>query len=161
MISASTFAFALVLVVGVNVVAVWTIYVRLTLAMESERFTIDSAFKNFKQRLDKCERTAPANLAELVDDLAADVRKHAEIQRRFAGRFDQYVGTRKLAPAAAQSPPVEGSCDNWTQALVDGPRSAAASCECDYCVGMRARRRAEKAAILATRPLITAGKRGE
>lgn len=48
--------------------------------------------------------------------------------------------------------PVLGSCDNWTKALLEGPRSEAASCECAYCVGMRTQRRAEKAAILASRP---------
>ncbi|HZN25345.1 MAG TPA: hypothetical protein VFB75_14055 [Burkholderiales bacterium] len=39
-------------------------------------------------------------------------------------------------------------CDNWSIAQRDGPRSEAASCECSYCVGRRAERRALRAALV-------------
>lgn len=42
-------------------------------------------------------------------------------------------------------------CDNWADAQVHGPMSPAARCDCAYCTAMRAARRTEKAAILATR----------
>lgn len=41
------------------------------------------------------------------------------------------------------------ACENWLQAQIDGPRSTAASCECDYCTEQREQRAREKAAILA------------
>lgn len=39
-------------------------------------------------------------------------------------------------------------CDNWSIAQRDGPKSDAASCECSYCVGRRAERRALRAALV-------------
>jgi len=40
------------------------------------------------------------------------------------------------------------ACENWLKAQSEGPRSPAASCECGYCVSMRAERAATRAAIL-------------
>jgi len=39
-------------------------------------------------------------------------------------------------------------CDNWSVAQIAGPNSDAASCECSYCVGRRAERRALRAALV-------------
>lgn len=58
---------------------------------------------------------------------------------------------QQFLPLAAGTLLASAQCENWTQAQVDGPRSKAAECECAYCIGARAARRAQKAAILAER----------
>jgi len=39
-------------------------------------------------------------------------------------------------------------CENWRIAAMEGPRSEAASCECEYCVSMREARRQMKAQLV-------------
>lgn len=43
-------------------------------------------------------------------------------------------------------------CENWARAQSDGPRSAAARCECDYCSYQRMLRAQVRAAILPRTP---------
>lgn len=70
--------------------------------------------------------------------------------RKLSGKF--YAAERERESAAefaAQVEYVEGEavplntptfCANYGQAQIEGPRSKAAACECEYCVEMRARR---------------------
>lgn len=81
------------------------------------------------------------SLESAVDSLDRSHRKlsgrfYAERQERLADEEDD-----KQTPALANI-----GCDNWRIAAIEGPRSEAASCECDYCVSMREARRQMKAA---------------
>lgn len=93
-----------------------------------------------------------------VEALRRELRKlsgrvYAEIQRRAEEPNEERLELELPSPI--------GACDNWTKALTDGPRSTASKCECPFCTAMRTQRRAEKAAILASRPLVGTVKRGE
>lgn len=97
--------------------------------------------------------------------LKSELVRLDNVERRLeklSGRFYRSLRDDEPDPRPDNYPPtVQGSCDNWSAALLQGPRSAAASCECDFCVGMREQRKREKAAILKTRPLVAASKQGE
>lgn len=44
--------------------------------------------------------------------------------------------------------PTTEQCENWATAQRDGPTSAAARCECQYCEGKRAERRQLRSAVI-------------
>lgn len=81
--------------------------------------------------------------------------QHEKLLGRLKTLEGRFYATR--GPIAEESQTVtpmkrvdaEPACENWLQAQVDGPRSVAASCECDFCVRQREQRAREKAAILA------------
>ena len=85
--------------------------------------------------------------------------------RKLAGRF--YVSLRRdrvpnlheewqplpgnggdLGRGLDTRPPNGPVCENWSLAQLEGPKSAAARCECEYCESMRRARRAVKAALV-------------
>jgi len=75
--------------------------------------------------------------------------------RKLSGRF--YAERAERAEASAEPDygepetlaVLQGTmCNNWRLAAVEGPRSVAASCECDYCVSMREARRQIKAQLV-------------
>lgn len=84
----------------------------------------------------------------------AAIEQLAAAQRRLQGRFDK---ARHLA-GPADPPPFVASdgnmlvCENWRTAQIEGPQHPAASCECDFCVSMRAERRKAKEVALAGYP---------
>lgn len=90
-------------------------------ALRKQLQTLRGAFYSFKA---KVEEDMP-----LEDDLER------------LGYGDGNVDQRSFALAGS-------ICDNWSIAQRDGPRSDAASCECSYCVGRRAERRALRAALV-------------
>lgn len=68
--------------------------------------------------------------------------------RKLAGRIyaDEYHGN---LPAPAPRPQtIDVACENYARAQIDGPTSAAARCECEYCSGMRAQRDAFRTAAV-------------
>jgi hypothetical protein len=120
--------------------------------------------------------TAIALIGALLASVAAYTarvhRDHAEREgRRIAAlrarvlSLDAMVETltqqhRKLRGAFYQSrapiepePPAEDQleldvCDNWRRAVVEGPTSSAASCECNYCARARVNRAAVRAKLV-------------
>lgn len=62
--------------------------------------------------------------------------------QKLSGKF--YAAQREATPEPLDSNPPAPAvvCENWGLAQQQGPRSEAASCECDYCVGRRRDRRA-------------------
>jgi len=101
-ISVSTFASVLVLVVVTNACAVWLTYTRLTQVMEFRKSTTDNWLRSFNKRLDAVEltisdvkRTAPISLAAEVAGLTEAVARLRATHQRFAGRFDAAMSKRQ------------------------------------------------------------------
>lgn len=124
MISASTFGFALALVVVVNAAVVSIIWSRLTQAQASLRDTMTNSLQQHSATLERIEptlknamRAAPANLAAEVAALTDAVAKLRTTQLKFQGRFDQYVGQRAM--------PVNGAGTQLASVGVDDPEFAA------------------------------------
>lgn len=70
-----------------------------------------------------------------------------ESHKKLAGRVyaDQYWrGQRDEQPELQPSTAV---CENWARSQTEGPMSAAARCECDYCEGKRADRAKRRASM--------------
>jgi len=111
LISASTYGFAFALVAVPFASLVWIIWLRLTLALESQRATTTQLQKTLhaiaaelRKGLSEAQRAAPATLAAEVADLAAAVSRLRTTQQRFQGRFDQYVGQERAAPSLPLHP---------------------------------------------------------
>lgn len=73
--------------------------------------------------------------------------------RKLSGKFHAAKDSETPRPADVGSAPAglrtpAPYCDNFQMAQLQGPQSDAASCECGYCVEMRARRSAIKAELL-------------
>jgi hypothetical protein len=68
--------------------------------------------------------------------------KLAHMVKSAVGRLDY---SRRGQPPEASA--VGAGCENFALAQLEGPTSAAASCECDYCVSMREARSRVKAAL--------------
>jgi len=75
--------------------------------------------------------------------LASEYREEheADDEQERLGYGDGNVDQRSFALTAS-------ICDNWSVAQITGPNSDAASCECSYCVGRRAERRALRSALV-------------
>lgn len=91
MISPSTFVFALVLVAAVNVALVLIIWSHLMRELHSSQTTTASSMRSLSASVAELKRAAPATIAAEVAELSEAVGKLRDIQRRFQGRFDQYV----------------------------------------------------------------------
>lgn len=92
----------------------WIIYERLTQEQASLRSTSANLQKTLgaitvelRKRVSECERAAPTSLAGEVAGLADAVDKLRQTQRRFQGRFDQYVG-QELPSARGADPSYAG-----------------------------------------------------
>jgi len=71
--------------------------------------------------------------------------------RKLEGRFNADVRWREPVddqPGEMGIGQTANACENFALAQREGPNSAAAACQCVYCEGMRAYRRAEKARLL-------------
>ena len=71
--------------------------------------------------------------------------------RKLAARIyaDEHHGNRPSPhPVEREIAHVQGACENYARAQVEGPLSAAARCECAYCVAMRAQRDAFRSAAV-------------
>jgi len=91
------------------------------------------------------ERSRLTGLERDVDALRRELRK---LSGKFyaAQRAEEDDAGSWDAPLAHAIP--ASICDNWSVAQIAGPNSDAASCECSYCVGRRAERRALRAALV-------------
>ncbi len=88
--------------------------------------------------------------ARMVDLEAVDAAQRQLLVRiqRLEGKFhaSQRQQPEQVAPPVAPAPLMQ-PCENYLRAQKEGPRSAAAACECAYCETMRAQRRAQRAAL--------------
>lgn len=155
----SIFGFVLALCVVENGVLAWIIYSlrTRTQVLESHGSTLSSALATFKRRLELVEKQSPTELATKVAALDEGVARLARTHQRFAGRVSQQLGTGMTNNPEMTNKHAPLFCENYLKAQVEGPRSPAAACECDYCNEQRAARaefRAQK--IPAT---VVAGKR--
>lgn len=117
------------------------------------------------------ERQAQRTALKLTEDRTRLTAAEREIEtlrrelRKLSGKF--YAAMREAEEEAAEledqreaAPPyVIGArdatgglfapvCENYQQAQVEGPQSAAARCECRYCLEMRQRRAAVRSALV-------------
>lgn len=84
--------------------------------------------------------------------------EHAtEALRDWLQRLQGKVSSMRVAPMGSQEAPEPASagpyevCENWLTAKREGPGSAAASCECAFCVDARAKRAALRGELLPAR----------
>lgn len=72
--------------------------------------------------------------------------------RKLSGKF--YAAQREAEVAAALGVDLGDEfgqldiCENWAVAKVEGPTSAAAQCQCNYCLAQRAQRDAQRRALV-------------
>ena len=86
----------------------------------------------------KISTTAGAALLVQINELTAAVDQLQKSNRRELGKLWKAVSVPNNEIAAAVFPPVSTAvCENWGIAQREGPRSDAASCECDYCTERR------------------------
>jgi len=94
------------------------------------------------------------NLRRTLGRIAALESEHATIMSQIAKlRGKVYSLKPDPWPAGIAAPAAAGGagaavCENYLTAQSQGPRSEAAACECDYCVGKREERSRLRAAIL-------------
>lgn len=95
-----------------------------------------------RSRLTGLERDVDAlrrELRKVAGKFYASQREIEDEEREWVENYEANVSQHAI-PASI--------CDNWTAAQREGPQSEAASCECAYCVGRRAERRAFRAAAV-------------
>jgi len=83
----------------------------------------------------------------LEEALASLSSQHAKLRGKFYSSLAP-VDVEHVEVSIRDTGP---TCDNWLTAQLQGPRSEAAKCECNFCTGRRAARAAEKSRILAER----------
>lgn len=91
----------------------------------------------------KSERDRITVLERELDALRRELRKlsgkfHAS-QREVPDDIQEAEFRRKQIDFVPYTAPL-GVCENWLLAQRDGPRSEAASCDCEYCVAQREQR---------------------
>jgi len=91
------------------------------------------------------ERSRITGLERDVDALRRELRK---LSGKFYAAQRELVEVGTLAAWSAPDANPGSICDNWSVAQAMGPNSDAASCECSYCVGRRAERRALRSALV-------------
>jgi hypothetical protein len=106
---------------------------------------------------DLCDRHAKrlgnlrGNVFELEGALAQLANQHRKLEGRFYGTLGAArarIEETKDAIETPQPSDVLVVCENWSKAQKTGPKSDAASCQCDYCVAMRELRHNVKAALV-------------
>lgn len=103
------------------------------------------------RRLNDCERAVNRvrALAGRVTALEGGAESLLLMHRKLSGRFYAAMAERPEPEPEPQLDLIDApTCDNYRQAQIDGPRSAAAQCQCNYCAGMRESRQKVKAALV-------------
>lgn len=91
-------------------------------------------------------RSQTSRVLELERELATLTREVRKLSGKFyAMRREVEEAQEELQLPAPENAPV---CENWQRAQDEGPRSAAAKCECDYCDLQRSKRAALRRAQL-------------
>lgn len=104
-------------------------------------------------RADRAARKLEAARGRLVSlEAAVDSidRSHRKLSGRFYAERQQRLEDVDVAHVQHNDEMTarQFGCENWRIAAIEGPRSEAASCECEYCVSMREARRQAKAQLV-------------
>jgi len=128
--------------------AVWRCIVYMDLARghshEAEAYAL--AVREQRDRLTVMEREVEALRREL---------------RKLGGKVHAHIASEQVDFVHDERAHVQARaalCENYALAQVDGPLSAAARCDCQYCSDMRAHRAAARKADLPRARLLTGGK---
>lgn len=112
----------------------------LSLRAERDRVTVaERDTEALRRELRKLSGAFYAFKRDVEDELLPDELPDLPIER-YPALAARWEAAQQALPASI--------CDNWSIAQRDGPTSDAASCECSYCVGRRAERRALRAALV-------------
>lgn len=139
------------MLVGLSTALFWGSLLALTRTQRAQERVEDTA---------RQLRTALGRVTALEGLHEALLAQHKKLNGRFYAHLQEHEQAVDQAEPAVNTPDGPAPpwtltpdgpaplCQNYHQAQIDGPRSAAAKCECGYCVEMRARREAVKRALV-------------